>query len=732
MASERLLEPGDLLGRYRAGPLIGAGGMGQVFLAEDLQTGHDVALKLLHPRWAGDDWLVELFHKEAALVRSLSHANLVALLQVGEDRGLHYLVFEFIHGVSLEHVLRDGPMEVALAASIIQDLAMGLSAAHAAGVVHRDLKPANVMITPDDRIKLIDFGVADRSGAGTGDREIPRELDGPGSTGVCGTRVYSAPEQNQGRPASPAADVYSLGAVAYELFSGRRLYLDGELQDVLRAQAGLQVLLDKDTPLHARMPEPIDRVVRRMLQLLPADRYASAQEILPDLEAAIREVGAVPRDALARSKRTALADLAETLLLRAQDALAKDDLEIAADLFARILSLEPPNRDNFVRSIRRAVEAVFWKSSQIGPLPVRLLGLLDELGLKDLRFLVEHRLASSIRGTPDTILERLDLYLLRWPNSVAFLRAASAVARAVAPERRVDLLLRLSEALLGIGEKAAAARALLDAKAGAEAGHAPGIQRVEALLQQGGTQPAGMGEAFHRTVASAAELVEPIEQASLWDEFLEAFGEWSPALIEAARAHEKAGNRIRASRLCARLGMKAFVAGATREARRWFEASVRLDPDRDEGLLYLAEISGGVPEGQNIRVQRVALLRRLGLAEAALYHREKDLTGGESDASPLEQMADIAEEWRLDPAPFLLRRARIELNAGRDEAAEPILVEALRRARNPADTAARILALPGAVRALGSARLAEIRELAGNPASTAVPTPETLVPGSGG
>lgn len=708
MSAEGPVQPGRLIGHFRTGTMLGAGGMGQVFLAEDERTGNDVALKLLHPRWSGDDWLVELFHKEAELVRSLSHPNLVALLDVGEDSGLHFLVFEFIHGIPLDRLLAEGALDQVLAASITQDIALGLAAAHAAGVVHRDIKPANVMITPDDRIKLIDFGVADRSGAKVGSVDVPADMAGPGQTGVCGTRIYSAPEQNQGRPATPAADVYSLGILAYELFSGKRLFRDGELGEVLRLQAKLQGILDQSPSLHPRIPPPVARVIRKMLQLLPQDRYASAQECLPDLEVALSAIGGVRRGALAQSKRTALADLAETLFLKGQAALAEDDLDTAAAEFSRILALEPPNRERFVASIREAVQTLFWRPARIGQFPVRLLDMLEELGLTDLRYLVEHHLTKSAKGSPEEILRRLGIYLGRWPRSAAMLRAAAAAARALAPEKAARFVRRLGDVLLDMGEPAAALRCYRELD---DLGQQdPEVERRRNVAREAAVMLTEPHAEFHAVLEGVLGLDDPAEAAELWKGFLAIHPTYAPAQMEAARTLEKAGDRIGAGRLASELGRRAFAQGALKEARRWLTAAVRLDPERDEALLYLAEMTGGVPEARTTRDQRVIVLRRAGLAEAALYHREMDLTGGEQDSQVLAEMAEIAEEWRLDPSPFVLRRARLELGAGRDEAAKDLILEALERATDTTRTAARVLELPGAVRALGQALFRDLQK----------------------
>lgn len=707
--ADGLLSPGDVLDTYRISFQLGSGGMGLVYLAEDERSGNDVAMKLLHPRWSGDDWLVELFHKEALVVRGLSHPNLVALLDVGSADTYHYMIFEFIHGVSLDQLIRKGPTDPLLVASIIQDVALGLSAAHGAGVVHRDIKPANVMITPDDRIKLIDFGVADQAGSLViRGGQVPSDIAGPGETGICGTRVYAAPEQNQGRPATPAADVYSLGILAYELTAGKRLFPDGDVLDVLKLQAGLQAALDRSETIHPKMPAPLGRVVHRCLQLLPQDRYPSAVEMLSDLDAAISQMGGIGRQGLHESKKTALLDLTDSLLLQAQAALDQDDLEAATSGFARILALEPPNRERIVLRIRDEVRQLFWKPSRIGLLPVRLLDMLDELGLHDLRFLLEHRLAHAAGKTAEGAFRRLSLYLARWPRSASMLRAAVAASGTLEDRNQAELTERLGDVLMDLGEPVAALRCYQDARSLRPLSSQGGSMR-EMQARRAAEVEVRPAADFHRALLRAVEAATPLDRAAIWKKFLSVHPEYRPAMSEAVDAYETAGDRVQASRLATSLGRRAFVAGAVSTSKAWLRRAVVLDPEWDEALLYLAELHGGVPDGTTVRNQRVTLLRRLGLPAAALAHREKELTGGERDLAILEEMAEIAEEWGQNPAPYLVRKGCAEIDHGQLAEAQGTFLDAHRRSRTPQETANQILGIQGIEEYLSQEALARLR-----------------------
>src|SRR5688572_21451968 len=207
------LAPGAVLaGRYRIVAPLGAGGMGEVFRADDLKLGQPVAIKFL-PASVGDDpaRLARLF-AEVKLARQVSHPNVCRVHDVGETGGLHFLTMEYVDGEDLASLLRRiGRLPQDKGIEVARQVCIGLAAAHERGVVHRDLKPANVMIDGRGRARLTDFGLAvlaDEAPAGE----------------VAGTPAYMAPEQLAGEPVTPRTDVYALGLVLYEVFTGRRAF----------------------------------------------------------------------------------------------------------------------------------------------------------------------------------------------------------------------------------------------------------------------------------------------------------------------------------------------------------------------------------------------------------------------------------------------------------------------------------------------------------------------------
>src|SRR5947207_3209406 len=204
---------GDTIaGRYELQEVVGTGGMSSVYKAHDTLLERNVALKILHDQYTSDEDFVERFKREARAVARLSHPNIVTVIDRGEDVGKQYIVFEYIDGENLkEHLVRSGRLPVRDALELALQVARALSFAHEHGLVHRDVKPQNVLLNGDGRAKVTDFGIA-------------RSLDVKGGltqTGtVMGTSDYIAPEQARGSRVDAQSDIYSLGAVLYELLTG--------------------------------------------------------------------------------------------------------------------------------------------------------------------------------------------------------------------------------------------------------------------------------------------------------------------------------------------------------------------------------------------------------------------------------------------------------------------------------------------------------------------------------
>jgi serine/threonine-protein kinase len=267
------------LSRYAVEKTLGKGGMATVELAQDTQLGRKVAIKRLFASLADDDVLQERFFREARMAAALSHPNLVAVYDVGEENGLPYIVMEYVEGETFAELMtRTGPVEPDRAVDLLLQVCAGLEHAHASGLVHRDIKPQNLLIRRDGVVKIADFGIA-RTVQGT-------QLTQIGT--VLGTAAYLAPEQAAGKRVTAAADIYSLGAVAYELLTGRTPYEFGSLADLALKQQ------QQPPPPLRDVPPEVERAVLRALAFKPGDRPRSAaalaQELTPGEPTAVTEV----------------------------------------------------------------------------------------------------------------------------------------------------------------------------------------------------------------------------------------------------------------------------------------------------------------------------------------------------------------------------------------------------------------------------------------------------------
>ena len=259
--------PGQRWGQYEVLSTLGAGGMGEVWRARDTRLQRDVALKVLPLHLAEDPERLARLAREARLLASLNHPNVAAIYGLEEADGSPFLVMECVEGESLAHKLAAGPLPVEDVLSISTQIASGLEAAHAAGVIHRDLKPANVMIRPDGSVKILDLGLAravEPAAATTDPSLSPTVTSAPTGTGVIlGTAAYMSPEQARGRPVDKRTDVFSFGCVFYECLTGKRAFpgetISDSLAAVLRAEPDWDAL-PPETPVAVR------RLLRRCLQ----------------------------------------------------------------------------------------------------------------------------------------------------------------------------------------------------------------------------------------------------------------------------------------------------------------------------------------------------------------------------------------------------------------------------------------------------------------------------------
>ena len=279
------LTTGSQLGVYEIVGFLGSGGMGEVYRARDGRLHRDVALKIVRTELSADPDQLARLQQEARLVASLSHPNIVAVHDVGIDDGIFYVVSELLEGETLRERLAEGPVPIRTALDWAVQLTLGLGAAHERGVVHRDLKPENVFVGRNGHLKLLDFGIAKPAATPAGGRGLLEPTLSPGgamtATGVLlGTPGYMSPEQVRGEPVDVRSDVFSLGAILYELLAGRRAF-PGESP----VDSGYAILHLDPPPLPATVPPSIAHLVRRCLQKVPEHRQHSVQDLAFSLEA---------------------------------------------------------------------------------------------------------------------------------------------------------------------------------------------------------------------------------------------------------------------------------------------------------------------------------------------------------------------------------------------------------------------------------------------------------------
>src|SRR5713226_6002939 len=309
---------GQMLGHYRILEQIGAGGMGEVYRAQDTRLERQVAIKILPAEFSKDEDRLRRFEREARAAAALNHPNILAIYDVQIHDGSPFIISELLQGTTLRGRLITGALPLRVVIDYAAQILHGLTAAHQKHIVHRDLKPENLFITRDNRVKILDFGLAKLAEPNQtlGGSDVATMNTTPGM--VMGTLAYMSPEQLRGRKVDERSDIFSFGAILYEMVSANRAFQAETNVDIITA------ILTQDplerSEARSALPPALERVVRHCLEKSPEDRFQSARDLLFNLEAI---TGASPTVAMpaemapARSKPYLKLFLAALMLITA-------------------------------------------------------------------------------------------------------------------------------------------------------------------------------------------------------------------------------------------------------------------------------------------------------------------------------------------------------------------------------------------------------------------------------
>jgi serine/threonine protein kinase len=274
------ISPNTTIAQYTIISKIGEGGMGEVYRARDTKLGRDVAIKVLPASLSENADRLNRFEQEAQAAGALNHPNILVIFHIGTHEGAPYIVSELLEGETLRERMAGSALPQRKAIDYALQIARGLAAAHEKGIVHRDIKPDNVFITNDGRVKILDFGLAKLAGAVDGTQaqsDVPTRKVNTDPGTVMGTMGYMSPEQLKGQPADHRSDIFSFGAILYEMLSGKRAFRGDSMAETMSA------ILREDPPdlseTNKTVSPALERVVRHCLEKNPAERFHSARDL---------------------------------------------------------------------------------------------------------------------------------------------------------------------------------------------------------------------------------------------------------------------------------------------------------------------------------------------------------------------------------------------------------------------------------------------------------------------
>jgi serine/threonine-protein kinase len=337
-----MLTAGTKLGRYEIRSQLGAGGMGEVYLAEDTKLGRKVALKTLPEEFTNDKERLRRFQMEARAASALNHPNLLTIHEIGAESGAHFIAAEYVDGETLRTRLKPGRMKIDDALDVAQQTAFALTAAHGAGILHRDIKPENIMVRHDGIVKVLDFGLAklleDRAREMIDHEADTRALVLTDPGRVLGTPAYMSPEQARGQDLDARTDIWSLGVVLYEMVAGRAPFR-GET----KSHTVVSILETEPAPLATLAPDApaeLQRIVRKALTKDRDSRYQTARDLMNDLKSLRRDL-----DIQSEMRRSSAPDISDPDSAVNQKFPAKDSEGAASEQATSLAEPRPTRSD---------------------------------------------------------------------------------------------------------------------------------------------------------------------------------------------------------------------------------------------------------------------------------------------------------------------------------------------------------------------------------------------------
>jgi serine/threonine protein kinase/tetratricopeptide (TPR) repeat protein len=614
------LSPGTKLGTFEILASIGKGGMGEVFRAKDTRLGRDVAIKVLREDLASDPARLKRFEQEARAASALNHPNIITIYEIGKHGKTPYIAMEYVAGKTLSEIGGDAPFSANELVRIAMQIAEGLAKAHAADIIHRDIKPQNIMVTADGYVKILDFGLAKLHRAtpesDTDAATLTREGTSPGL--LMGTAAYMSPEQALGRGIDARSDLFSLGAVLYEMATGKRPYVGETLAELFDAL--LHKSPEPPRRLNPDLPEELNRIILKALEKDLSARYASAQVLLDALKGVVTDTA--PRSA----KRSIVVLPFEDISPDRDNEYFADGLteEIIADLskiealrvISRTSAMRLKGTDKDLSTISRELNTQYVLEGSVRKAGNNLRITAQLIDASD-----EHLWSEKYKGTLDDVFD-IQEEVSRAIVDALELKLAPGDEQRIA-ERPIDNIQAYECYLKARGEMSRLTVAGID-RSIQQLQHGLGIVGENVLLYM------GLADAYFNYYEFGIKVDEATLQKA--EEYIDK--------VLAIQPNSSHSHHL--------LGMIERFRGSLLKAIRHFEKALAIDPNSTETLAFLSlaySCEAGRPTSAEFLVKRLLEIDPLTPMNYLMLGVAKWLAGKlDSAISAFEKMAQLEPE----------------------------------------------------------------------------------------